>query len=302
MVILRTTLLSIPQEMLFWSKRVRETTFGDRVRAGKSPSACSNYLARSEFAQICIDGFKGETNMNRLLGIGFAQAGNWSLKNGVLSLSISRFGEQKNVLYSFLEDGEIRYVGKSTQSLRRRMYGYLRPSISQGTNVRVNGLIQHSLSSSHDVEILVLPDNGLMHYGQFHLNLAAGLEDSIIASIRPPWNGGQVKVDSEPTIDPIPVIDRFPFQLHPTYFEHGYFNVPSANAASFGDDGQTIDVFISESEPPIRALINRRSNQNGTPRIMGGADLRTWLQSQSKIGDLFVIEVYSSRAIRLRRT
>ena len=94
--------------------------------------------------------------------------------------------EQKNVLYSFVEDGEIRYVGKSIRTLRQRMYGYWRPSSTQSTNVRINGLISESLVAGHDVEILVLPDNGLMHYGQFHLNLAAGLEDSIIAAIMPP--------------------------------------------------------------------------------------------------------------------
>jgi hypothetical protein len=29
-----------------------------------------------------------------------------------------------------------------------------------------------------------------MHYGGFHINLAAGLEDSIIRELKPIWNGG----------------------------------------------------------------------------------------------------------------
>jgi len=33
-----------------------------------------------------------------------------------------------------------------------------------------------------------LPDNGLLHFGDFHVNLAAGLEDSIIKTLNPLWN------------------------------------------------------------------------------------------------------------------
>jgi hypothetical protein len=32
------------------------------------------------------------------------------------------------------------------------------------------------------------PDNGLLHYSGFHVNLAAGLEDSLVATIKLPWN------------------------------------------------------------------------------------------------------------------
>jgi hypothetical protein len=34
----------------------------------------------------------------------------------------------------------------------------------------------------------VLPDNGLLRFGGFHLNLAAALEDSLINDLRPRWN------------------------------------------------------------------------------------------------------------------
>jgi hypothetical protein len=178
------------------------------------------------------------------------------------------------------------------------MYGYWRPSSTQSTNVRINGLIRASLAAGHDVEILVLPDNGLMHYGQFHLNLAAGLEDSIIASIVPPWNGGRIKPQPDIEADLIPVVDQFQFQLQPTYFERGFFNVPTTNAASLGEDGQIIDVFCGDSAVPLRALINRRSNQNGTPRILGGVELRSWFQSQTA-GSSIKVNVYSPVAIRL---
>lgn len=238
--------------------------------------------------------------MNRLLAIGFEHAGNWALQDGMLALNLLRFGEQNNVLYSFLEDGEVRYVGKTVRPLRTRMYGYLRPSATQLTNVRVNRLIIESLQQGRDVEILVLPDSGLMHYGQFHLNLAAGLEDSIISTISPPWNGGERKKVIEPD-EVIPVIDCFQIQLQPTYFDRGFFNVPVAHSDVLGDDGQKIDVFCGDSQTPIIALVNRRSNTNGTPRIMGGVELRNWFQSACQLGATIDVDVYSPLAIRLRR-
>jgi hypothetical protein len=57
--------------------------------------------------------------------------------------------------------------------------------MSQSTNIKNNAYIREALLQNIAVDILVLPDNGLMHYGQFHLNLAAGFEDSIIETINP---------------------------------------------------------------------------------------------------------------------
>src|SRR5262249_54205155 len=92
-------------------------------------------------------------------------------------------------------DGEVKYVGKSDHSLYTRMYGYKNPGPSQITNVRNNARIRALLQSGAAVDILALPDNGLLHYGQFHVNLAAGLEGSLIAVIDPEWNGSRTIPD-----------------------------------------------------------------------------------------------------------
>ena len=46
--------------------------------------------------------------------------------------------------------------------------------------------------------------------------------------------------------------------------------------------------------------INRRANMNGTPRIMGGAGLRDWFNTNASEMDSVSVEVLSSTAIRLR--
>jgi hypothetical protein len=46
------------------------------------------------------------------------------------------------------------------------------------------------VAAGTSVEIHALPDNdnGLLYYGGIHVNLAAGLEDSLIAALKPSWN------------------------------------------------------------------------------------------------------------------
>ena len=61
--------------------------------------------------------------MNRLLEIGFELAGHWRLVDDALSLQLARHALQRNILYAFVSDGEVKYVGKTTQPLRTRLNG-----------------------------------------------------------------------------------------------------------------------------------------------------------------------------------
>lgn len=127
--------------------------------------------------------------MNRLLQIGFQVVGHWMLSEGEPKLQLDRMQDETNVLYAFVVDGEVKYVGKTTQPLRSRMYGYLKPGPTQSTNIKNRANIKSVLEQGRIVQILVLCDNGLHHYGDFHINLAAALEDDLIAKLNPDWNG-----------------------------------------------------------------------------------------------------------------
>lgn len=216
--------------------------------------------------------------MNRLLEIGFELAGHWSIVDGALTLDISRHGNQANVLYAFTVDGEVKYVGKTTQTLKKRLYGYCNPGVSQSTNQRNHRLIREMLERECAVDVLALPDNALMHYGQFHLNLAAGLEDSIISTLKPEWNGMASTHPVERTVDPVEVRGSFQFVLQPTYYSSGFFNVSVDYSDLFASDGEQIDIFCGDLQDSVTGMINRRANKNGTPRIMGGVALREWFQ------------------------
>jgi len=240
--------------------------------------------------------------MNRLLEIGFVPAGHWHLDGDRLLFDLTRHATQKNILYAFVCDGEVKYVGKTLQALSVRMVGYKSPASSQSTNVRNNAHIREQLREGAAVEIFALPDNGLHHYGQFHLNLAAGLEDSIVKVLQPPWNGGRteepVEIASRETSQE--VRHRFGLTLQPTYHRAGFFNVGINEQEWFASDGDGIELFLGSSRTPVLGTINRRANANGTPRILGGSEVRNWFQASSSPGAVLKVEVYSPTSIRLR--
>lgn len=245
--------------------------------------------------------------MNQLLEIGFEPAGRWLLNGDRLQFELTRHAAQTNILYAFVCDGDVKYVGKTVRPLSVRMSGYRTPGKTQTTNIANHHRIRERLESGADVEIFALPDRGLLHYGPFHLNLAAGLEDDIIRVMDPEWNGGKKELIVErdaPAGDDAgseaPVVQSFAFTLHPTYYRTGFFNVGVAAEGLLGGDGDTIELFLGAGSKSILGTINRRANTNGTPRIMGGTGVRDWFQANASVMDTVTVEVLSPSSIRLR--
>lgn len=135
--------------------------------------------------------------MKRLLAIGFEQVGSWQLHDHKLTLELTRMNAQRNVLYAFIQDTLVLYVGKTTASLESRMGGYLKPYSTQRTNVRNNQALLELLRRNKNIEIYAWADSGNHRIGEFHLNYAAGLEDSIIKTVMPPWNGTRSPIQAK---------------------------------------------------------------------------------------------------------
>jgi len=126
--------------------------------------------------------------LTRITDAGFLVVGRWEDRDGSPVCRLEKEATTYNILYAFVSGDEVLYVGKTTIALRDRMYQYQRPGPSQRTNIRVNGLLGELLKSGRSVQILALPDPGNMEYRGFHLNLAAGIEDSVIKTLQPVWN------------------------------------------------------------------------------------------------------------------
>lgn len=129
--------------------------------------------------------------MDRLLQIGFRDIGHWSAEAGRLRLQLQALPPHRRALYAFAVDNAIVYVGKTSGSLDSRLQAYVAPHATQRTNVRNRAGLLELLDAGRTVRILGWIDPGLHRIGPFDLNMAAGLEDSIIAVLAPPWNGAR---------------------------------------------------------------------------------------------------------------
>ena len=252
--------------------------------------------------------------MHRLYEIGFEMCGRWFLDGAQLGLELNHQGERKNVLYAFISNDAVKYVGKTTQTLQRRMLGYQRPNGDQRTNWRNHESILELLRQGSPVEILALADTGLMRYGAFHLNLAAGLEDSIISVLNPAWNGGRSSaVIEKPEESNPPDTSKeaqleanmtsshksFPLTIQETYFRTGFFNVGVSYSKDFAGDQANLTIYCGEEKQVVQAKINRTANANGTPRVMGGVRLREWFQKKNPM-DVVIVTVINPNAITIR--
>ncbi len=252
--------------------------------------------------------------MNRLLNIGFINVGHWTLINNLIKYNLSSHELTKNILYSFVTNGVVNYIGKTSMHLSKRMYGYQNPGPSQTTNIRVNKKIKDILLSNQPVDIFILVSNGLLKYGNFRINLAAGLEDTLIFEISPEWNfsgKNKIKEDEESCKEEFIRIDKqlnftnstletFEVSLGRAYYSQGFFNVKQNNAENFSVDKSIIEVQLGNNpENTIQGYIDRTSNPNGTPRIMIGKPYTDWIQNNFKQGDILEVDIKSPTSIKL---
>ena len=127
-------------------------------------------------------------DVDRLTAIGFRSVGEWRRGPKGIEAHLHNCADETEVLYAFVSGSRVLYVGKTTQALKQRIYGYQNPGPTQKTNIRVNPLIQELLAVGGKLEIYALPDTRQLCFGSFQVNLAAGLEDSIVAELQPEWN------------------------------------------------------------------------------------------------------------------
>lgn len=145
-----------------------------------------------------------DAKLAKLLEIGFVVVGRWTLTVDGIACELTALADFPNVLYAFTVDGELKYVGKTIQTLRGRMSGYRNPGPTQSTNIRTHQSIYLALSQGKRVEIYIFRDTGLVKFGGFHLNMAAGLEDSLVRDLAPPWNGGRKEATDQDATKPQP--------------------------------------------------------------------------------------------------
>jgi len=93
----------------------------------------------------------------------------------------------------------------------------------------------------------------------------------------------------------------FDLTLRQTYYKMGFFNI-----------GVGYDRYVRQTEGPVQlrlgrdgaeiaARVDRRANPNGTPRVMGGAQLTRWLQANFRPMDTVAVDLSSQDVMILDR-
>lgn len=132
-----------------------------------------------------------------MLGIDFVEVGEWTTVEDELSCQLLSDDErvaralmrEPNALYAFLQGEDVLHTARQTEAFTNdfKVIVVLESAKAQTSGVKkIRELIARGLS----VRILGFVPVTHLRYGDFEINLAAGLEDSLIRAIYPPWNGG----------------------------------------------------------------------------------------------------------------
>jgi hypothetical protein len=87
--------------------------------------------------------------------------------------------------------------------------------------------------------------------------------------------------------------------LRQTYYRTGFFNVNVDNERYFGEDNENIEIYCGDNTVPIIGKINRRANNNHTPRIMGGRVLKKWFIENSCVYGKIKVKIINQNRISL---
>jgi len=248
--------------------------------------------------------------MNKLVSLGFVLAGSWYKELYGIDFNLTKFEHEADILYAFVSNDKLKYLGKTTKSFVNRMKGYRKPGLTQFTNIRINGLIFDELRARQDVYIFVLVAADLCKYKEYRVSLAAGLEDIFIRELNPEWNfHGKKKISKQ--VEEIDEINEFelvkttpptyhlislaPFTKY--YLECNFFNVPKKHSIFFGKNGTAIRVEFDSKI--IVGRIDRINVPSEAPRIHCGVHYNKWINKNFNIGDRMEVEIISPVSIKL---
>ena len=227
----------------------------------------------------------------QLIDLNFTNIGYWKtdgkkLNHEVLENMTNEL-DVENSLYVFFdkEKDRILYVGKTTRTLRKRFKGYIR-----GDGISTNNKVHNNLLKQKSGNVLILSLNNESHFqwGKYNLNLAAGLEDSMIEIENPLWNGkcSETKLVEESTLEEITEVEDtfFIVSLYKTYLEFGSINVPFKKSNLLGDHNEDVTIKLSKSNKQIKTKINRKAVKNGSVRINANKDIREYYNNFYNLG------------------
>lgn len=125
----------------------------------------------------------------RFLNVGFEKVGQWRfLQDQQLDFQLDQMGNDAHVIYSFVSNSQILYIGKTSRKLKERMAGYKNPGPSQKTNKRNNANIRRLLEGGESVDIFAYSHDEDIFFRGIVIDVADAIEAPLIAMLKPKWN------------------------------------------------------------------------------------------------------------------
>ncbi len=252
--------------------------------------------------------------MKKLTEIGFKKVGKWSFENNLFQYELNENYTSKNILYSFVIENEIKYIGKSVKTITQRLNGYRRPNISQRTNFRLNNLIIEKLRKGKEVEIYLFEDNAELSYKGKKINLSAGLEDNLIAEHLPEWNTlgknrkstnkkTAIKLKTKENVMEKKYNEDIIVTIGEAYYNQGFFNIGSKYSELLPKNNlDPIKIQIEENKNEIIIGKIYKFSDSGQTRIKDqSGEYKRWVQKNFNKKDVFKVEIIEKDFIKLKK-
>jgi len=84
------------------------------------------------------------------------------------------------------------------------------------------------------------------------------------------------------------------------FIDKGFFNVPLRYSALFGEDQQKIRILCGRERDTLHGHIDRSTNTNAAPRIVGGRKLKRWFEDNAGINNPVDIDILAPNAVWIR--
>jgi hypothetical protein len=91
----------------------------------------------------------------------------------------------------------------------------------------------------------------------------------------------------------------YKLKLHKSYYDKGFFNLGIDVDRFVRRDNGPIFIELGDAHAEICCEVDRDANANGTPRIMGGAELRNWFHRSFKELDVVEVTVVSPDRLKI---
>ncbi|WP_293889776.1 hypothetical protein [Flavobacterium sp.] len=252
-----------------------------------------------------------EKTIKGLKTIGFIKVGNWKLnQDSKIYFDIeAEYLNIENLLYAFVEDKTVRYIGITEKSLKSRMInyknGYEESKTSGITNKKVNKSIKNLLICKKEVCIYILKKDADCDFFGLTISLATGIEKSLIKAFdfnNNLWNsrgtitGGSKSKQIDIKVSSYLEINQSVLKLGKEAYNKGVIIFKNDLDYLLPLESDDMDIIYKNKVFPgyfTRSFSNKKTN--------GYLELKKIFRDDFKINDLILVTLLSTNEVKIEK-